>query len=150
MSGFQTNLLTGIAAALQTAGLGTWSAAGVYKASETGIVLRTMPQGPDRIICLSTYGVGDDPSLSDSIIGLQIRTRWEGAIPTPVDDLDDAIFTFLHGKETWTVGSGAAAVRIGLCLRNSGPVSLGQDTNLRWSLASNYYLDLWRPSTNRA
>jgi len=108
-----------------------------------------MPQGPDRIIALTPYGVGDDPSLSDSVMGLQVRTRWGGANPTLVADLDDLIFDYLQTKTNWTVGSGAAAVTIVQCLRKSGPVSLGQDASLRWSLSSNYYLDVWRPSTNR-
>ncbi len=150
MSGFQTNLLTGIAVDLAAAGLSlTWNTSGVYTTAQTGIVLGTVPQAPDRIVTLTAYGVDDDPSLSDSIIGLQVRTRWGGQDPRLVNDLDDSLFAYLHGKEAWTVGSGAAAVVIGLCLRVSGPVSLGQDANNRWSLSSNYYLDLWRPSTNR-
>jgi hypothetical protein len=149
MSGIQTNLLVGIATALQTAGLGTYNSSGVYTTVQTGIVFGTVPQGPDRIITLTPYGVADDPALSDSVLGLQVRTRWGGANPSLVYDLDDLLFAYLHGRRGWTVNTGAAAVTIAQCLRNSGPASLGQDANLRWSLSSNYYLDIWRPSTHR-
>jgi hypothetical protein len=148
VSGFNVNLLTGIAVDFQTASLGTWNTSRVYATAETGIVLGYIPQSPDRIITLTTYGVADDPSLSDSVIGLQVRTRWGGQDPRLVQDLDDLIFTFLHGKRNWTVGSGATAVTIVQCLSQSA-VSLGQDANNRWSFSHNYYLDLWRPSTNR-
>jgi hypothetical protein len=148
VSGFTVNLLTGIAVALQTASLGTWNTSGVYTTTQTGIVLGNIPQGPDRIITLTTYGVSDDPSLSDSVIGLQVRARWGGADPRLVNDLDDLIFAFLHGKTAWTVGAGATAVTIVQCLSQS-VTSLGQDANGRWSISHNYYLNCWRPSTNR-
>lgn len=147
-AGFQTNLLAGIATALQTASLGTYNASGVYTTAQTGIVLFKMPEAPDRIITLTTYPVSDHPSLSDSVIGLQVRTRWGGINPTLVTDLDDGIFAFLHGKENWTVGSGATAVFIVRCDSQSA-VSLGQDANNRWSFSHNYYLATHRPSTNR-
>jgi len=149
MSGFSVNLLTGLAALLQTAGLGTWNTSGVYTTTQTGIVLGTIPQGPDRIITLTAYGVSDDPSLSTSVVGVQVRCRWGGADPRLVEDLSDSIYMFLHGKTDFTVGTGAAAVRVVQCLRQSGPVSLGQDQNLRWSTSSNFYLTAHRPSTNR-
>lgn len=148
MSGFQTNLLTGLAVALQTQGLGTWAPSGVYTTDQTGIVLFNTPQAPNRIITLSTYPVSDHPSLSDSVIGLQVRTRWGGQDPRYVIDLDDSIFTYIHGKTNWTVGSGASAVVIVQCLSQSA-ISLGQDENGRWMFSHNYYLTLWRPSTNR-
>jgi hypothetical protein len=147
-SGFQTNVLTGLAVYLAAGGLeATWNTTGAYTALQTGIVLGNIPQAPDRIIALSAYGVGDDsPNLSDSRLGVQIRCRWGGSDPRPVDDLSDAIFSLLHGATHITLSTGAKIVQ---CLRNSGPVSLGQDANNRWSSVSNYYLSLWRPSTHR-
>jgi hypothetical protein len=148
MSGFQTHLLVGVAGALQTAGIGTWNASGVYTTAQTGIVLFKLPEAPDSVITLSTYPVSDDPSLSDSTIGLQVRTRWGGRNPTLVTDLDDLIFAYLQGKTNWTVGAGADAVTVVQCLHQSG-ASLGQDANNRWAFSHNYQLTLWRPSTNR-
>lgn len=146
MSGPQTNLLTGHAVLLNTAGIGTWSTTGAYTTTQTGIVFGTLPQAPDRIIALSAYGVSDDPSLSDSVMGMQVRCRWGGMDPRLVDDLADLVFAYLHGKEHYTLSTGIHVVS---CVRNSGPASLGQDENRRWSNVQNFYLTVHRPSTNR-
>lgn len=146
MSGFQTDLLTGLAAYLQTAGIGTWSTSGAYTVGQTGIVLGTVPQAPDRVITLTAYSVRDNAALSDSVVGVQTRCRWAGQDPRPVDDLADRIFDLLHGMTHTTLSGGVHVVQ---CLRQSGPVSLGQDQNGRWSNSSNYYLTVHRPSANR-
>ena len=144
--GFQTNLLTGLAVYLAAGGLGaTWNTSGAYTALQTGIVLGNIPQDPDRIITLTAYGVSDSPNLSDSTLGVQIRCRWGGADPRPVDDLSDAIFNLLHGKTALVLST---AITIVQCLRQS-QATLGQDSNARWSNVSNYYMSCWRPSTNR-
>lgn len=143
--GFETDLLTGIAQLLATASIGTWRATGVYTASETGIVLDNVPATPDRIITLSDYTVSDDSTLSDSVIGVQVRTRWVGQNPSLVKDLDGLIFDLLHGMPSKTLVGGVHVVS---CFRNSG-ASLGQDANTRWMRSSNYYLTVHRPSTNR-
>ena len=146
MSGFETNLLTGIAQLLAAAGLGTWRDTGVYTAAETGIVMDTVPQSPDRVITLTDYVVSDDPTLSDSVIGVQVRTRLGGQDPRPVKDLDGAIFNVLHGLESVTLTGGVHIVSM---VRRSG-ASLGQDANNRWMRSSNYYATVWRPSANRS
>jgi len=150
MSGIQGNILKGIAPLLATAGLGTYnsSASTPYLTTQTGIVIGALPTGPDNAIALMTYPVTDDPALSDSVMGLQVRTRWGGIDQTKVTDLDDAIFNYLHGKKNWIIGSGATAVTIVQCLSNSA-APLGEDTLNRWMFSHNYYLTLWRPSTNR-
>lgn len=143
--GFETNLLEGIAQLIEDAGIGVWKATGVYTTSETGIVIDTVPASPDKIITLSDYPVSDDPTLSDSVIGVQVRTRLGGQNPSLVKDLDGAIFSFLHGMPAQTMANG---VHIVSCFRNSG-ASLGQDANNRWMRSSNYYVTVHRPSTNR-
>ena len=145
MSGFETNLMTGIAQLLATAGLGVWRDTGIYAPTETGIVMDTVPQSPDRVITLTDYVVSDDPTLSDSVIGVQVRTRWGGQDPRPVKDLDGSIFDALHGLEGVTLTGG---IHIVSCFRRSG-VSMGQDANNRWGRSSNYYATVHRPSTNR-
>jgi len=143
--GFETNLLTGIAQLLATAGLGVWRDTGVYTAAETGIVFDTVPQSPDRVITLTDYVVSDDPTLSDSVIGVQVRTRWGGQDPRPVKDLDGSIFDVLHGLEGVDLVGGVHIVSM---FRRSG-TSMGSDTNNRWMRSSNYYATVHRPSTNR-
>jgi hypothetical protein len=145
MTGFETNLLTGIAQLLATAGLGTWRDTGVYTAAETGIVFDTVPATPDRVITLTDYVVTDDPTLSDSVIGVQVRTRWGGQDPRPVKDLDGSIFDALHGLEGVNLTGGVHIVSM---FRRSG-TSMGSDTNNRWMRSSNYYATVHRPSTNR-
>ena len=146
MSGFETNLLTGVAQLLAAASVGTWRYTGVYADAETAIVLDVLPASPDNVITLSDYVVSDDPTLSDSVIGIQVRTRWGGQDPRPVKDLDGAIFNVLHGLESVTLASGVHVVSM---VRRSG-VSLGQDTSSRWMRSSNFYATVWRPSTNRS
>lgn len=146
MSGFQTNLLTGMAAYLAAGGIGaTWKPSGAYTALELAIVLYTMPEAPDRVITLSAYSDTDSPALSDSSIGLQVRCRWDGQDPRPVDDLQDAIFNLLHGKTQLALQTG---VNIQQCLRRNAIV-LGQDQNARWENVANYVLSVHRPSTHR-
>lgn len=146
MSGFETNLLTGIAQRIAAAGLGVWRDTGAYAATETGIVLDTLPANPDNVITLTDYAVSDDPTLSDSVIGIQVRTRCAGLDPRPVKDLDGAIFDALHGLESVTLTGGVHVVSL---YRRSG-VSLGQDTSSRWMRSSNFYATVWRPSANRS
>lgn len=146
MSDFQSNLLTGLAVLLDEQGLGTFRGdETAYEPEETAIVLGKLPQTPDRAIALTSYPVEDDDELSDSILGVQVRTRWEGEDLRLVTDLSDEIFDYLHGREGFTLSTGITIV---LCERNSG-APLGQDENRRWEHSDNYYLTLWRPSENR-
>jgi hypothetical protein len=147
VSGFQANLATGLAVYLAAAGIGaTWDPTSAYTDLQTGIILGKIPTTPDRIITLSVYGVEDDPDLSDSVLGVQVRCRWPGEDIRLVDDLADSIFMLLHGKTDWPLAVGIYIVQ---CLLNSGPVSLGQDANNRWSNSQNFYCTVHRPSTNR-
>jgi len=148
-AGFETNLLNGMAAGLQTAGIGTWRTSGAYAAGETGIVIGDFTSAPDAQIALDTYGVADHYSLSTSVIGLQVRCRWGGGDPRPAKDLAALIFDLWHGSQHLVVGTGAAAVHIVKCERSSGPASLGRDTNNRWANVQNFYCTCRRPSSNR-
>lgn len=143
--GFQKDLAVGFAQLLAGAGVGTWKASGVYTTTETGIVLRVLPQSPDRVIVLALYSVDDDPTLSDSVTGLQVTTRWGGADPSPNDDLTDLVFDTLHGLAGVDLATG---IRVVQCYRRSA-TSIGQDGNSRWRTSSNFYIDAHRPSTHR-
>lgn len=143
--GYRTDLLTGIASLIDSGGLATWRSAGVYAAGETGIVLGTVPSSPDRIVTLTSYGVDDDPTLSDSTTGVQVRTRWGGQDPRPVDDLADAIFALLHNRGPLTLSTGVRVVQI----HRQSSTPLGQDTNARWSRSDNYYVAAHYPTPNR-
>lgn len=148
MSGFTTDLLTGLAAylALPANGLkATYKTSGAYTALQTGIVLGELRPEPDRQIALSAYPVSSDPSLSDSVVGVQIIARWEGRDPRPSDDLADDIFDILHGKTHLVLSTGITIVQI---LHASG-APLGWDENQRRSVSANYHVTVHRPSDNR-
>jgi len=146
MSGFNTDLLTGLAELLAAGGLGaTWNPSGGFPPLALAVVLATVPEAPERVITLTAYSVSDDPSLSNSVVGVQVRCRWGGKDPRPVDDLQDAIYNLLHGKTNFMLGT----VPVVECLRHSA-IGLGQDGNLRWYNSANYYLTVHRPSTHRS
>lgn len=142
---FVRRLLLGVVDVLVKAQLGSWNPTGVYPSAATGIFIMAVPDLPDRLITLSSYTVADDARESMSVEGLQVRTRWSGGNPLDVLDLDSAIFSTLHGLHDLTLNSG---VRLAQCLRRSN-ASLGQDSNKRWGMSSNYYIDVHRPAPNR-
>lgn len=141
---FDGDLLDGMAALLVGASVGVLRIDGsAYLPAETAIAFEAMPQEPDRAIVLSTYAVADDASLSDSVVGLQVRCRG-GADPHDVKAIAGAVFDQLHGRTAYTAGT----VRIVQSLRQSG-APLGQDQNNRWEHSGNYYLTVHRPSPHR-
>lgn len=143
--GYNTDLLTGLAEHLDDLGIGTWSVSGAYAADVTGIVLSVIPQSPAAVIVLSAYSVSDDTTLSDSVTGVQIRTRTAGQDPRPTDDLADSIFDALHGATGLVFGG----IRVQQMWRQSWS-PLGPDENQRHERADNYYLQTWRPSPHRS
>lgn len=143
---FTKDLLNGIAAYLDDQSVATYRATGAYLTSETAIVVGELPTEPDNAIALVTYPVSDSAALSDSIVGLQVVCRAEAGDPSSADDLADEVFDVMHGVTHVTLASGVHLVQ---SLRQSGPVTLGEDTNGRWSTVQNFYLKLHRPSTFR-
>ncbi|GAW50613.1 MULTISPECIES: phage tail terminator protein [unclassified Nocardioides] len=143
---FETAFLEGFAQLLAADPVaGVWNSSGVYAAGETGIILGGLPQSPDQVIALTAYGVTDDPSLSDSTIGLQLTTRWGGQDPRAVGRLTSRCFAKLHGLHDFDLVTGVHVVQ---CLRRSW-TSIGQDQGNRWRTTQNFYVDVHRPSVNR-
>lgn len=142
---FDTAFLEGFAQLLASAGAGTWRSNGVYAPAETAIVLGGLPASPDRVVALASYAVDDDPSLSDSVIGLQLTTRWGGQDPRAVGRLTSRCFDALHGLHDTDLPTG---VRVVQCLRRSA-TSTGQDANQRWRTVQNFYVTTHRPSAHR-
>jgi hypothetical protein len=82
---FTADLFVGLAQRIADHGIGTYRADGsAYLATETAIVSSAMPQTPDRAIVLSDYPVTDDPALSDSVLGMQMRCRGRPNDPNDV------------------------------------------------------------------
>lgn len=150
MSGPDTALLEGVALLLAAEVDPSWSLAwvttGEYATDQTGIYAFLVPAVPNRIVTLSSYGLGDDAVYADTTTGLQVRTRSAGQDPRDATDLDAAIADVLLGRYPFDLATG---VHIQTAQRTSGPTSLGQDDNLRWEFSSNYSLGLHRPGTHR-
>lgn len=141
---FDNLLLAGIAQLLATNHVAQYSATGAYNAGDTAITIQKLPADPDNAIALTTYPVSDDPTLSDSVIGLQVKTRTAGADPRPTNTLAGLAYNALHGLQA-VLPSGVTVV---LCTRQSGS-ALGQDDRDRSIRVDNYYLQVWRPAPNR-
>lgn len=145
MSEWTTDLITGIAELLADAGIGEWRPDGpAYIAAEVGILMRSVPPQPDRVITLSPYPVASPLlGMADFIQGVQIRCR--GTTDVRVcEDLADAVFDNLDSAGRLTLG-GVAVVQV----YRQSYTSLGQDGNGRWESSSNYYFEAMRPTIHR-
>lgn len=143
--GYTRDALDGLARILAAAGAGVYRDSGVYAAGETGIIVGTVPQSPPRMIALIPYPLTDDPTLSNSVMGLQIRTRSAGSDPRDAFDLADDVFDALQGLGDVDLAPG---VRLHIAERASG-VPLGEDANGRAEWSDNYQLTVDRPSAHR-
>lgn len=137
----ETLLVRGVAQALATAGVGTWSTTTPYTASQTGIydgpVGSTTPEG----VGLATYPVSD-PVDSEATIGLQVTIR--SATKAALRDRAELIFTTLHAA--W--GLQLSGLRIDQALRRSS-ADLGTDDAGRYLRTDNYYIQCNQPTPNR-
>lgn len=142
--GWTSRLLTGCAEDLDAAGIGVWRPDGpAYAADETGILIRLIPQAPDRIVTLAAYPIGgEDPGMADHDTAIQFRLRGT-TDPRVCDDLADAVYDLLHGARALTWG-GIPIIR----MRRQSYTSLGADSNGRWERSENYYLLTMRPTSN--
>lgn len=140
MSTHDVDLLKGVAELLDAEGVGTYDETGVLPADATGIVLGKVPDGPDRLIGLTTYPVSDDDS-TDSVTGIQARLR-AGTDPTAVVQLANAVFDVLHNRRSYLL----RGVWVEISWRQS-QAWIGQDERGRMELTSNYYFRTVRPGS---
>ncbi|MFD7508121.1 minor capsid protein [Streptomyces sp. NPDC059853] len=130
---YTSDLLDGVARLLDAEGVGTYRPDGIYAAVDTAIVIADMPPDPDRVICLSAYPVEDSPALTDTVTGVQVRTR-ASTDPRAVVDLDDQALDVLGGSGPHAWG----AARVQLIYRQSA-ADIGADQLGRRERASNFY-----------
>lgn len=114
----------------------------VYAESATSIHIDRYPQKAGGSVTITDYTVTDDPSLSDSVVGIQftIKHRDRNAVKAIAGD----IFNRFHGRGRGMLG----AVTLVTSSRASG-TNTGQDGNERQGRIENYYLTVHRPSANR-
>lgn len=139
--GYSSDLLLGLAELLATAGVGIYHEDAPYGPDDTAIFLRSMPDAPDRAICLTPYAVDDDVT-TDAVTGVQVRCR-AGVDPTAVLDLGDDALALLHNRRGYWLRS----VFVAVSWRQS-EVLLGQDAHGRDERTSNFYFRTTRPLPN--
>lgn len=131
----ESEIVAALAEWLADKGVGAWSPDARYGPEEIGIYYRAEPAEPVSSVVLACYPVMDHPSLSTSVLGLQVRTQAAGRDPRDTDNIAGTVFDALHGKRYPVPG-------IVHALRQSG-VSLGQDPNTgQWARTDNYYLTI--------
>ena len=140
---FDVEFKAGFGKLLAEAELGKWG--GPFTTGDTGIVDGGLPSSPENAIALASYSISDDPTLSDSVIGLQATVRAKGQDPRPTERLTAKLYDQLHGLTDVLLPGGVYVVQ---CYRQSW-TSLGQDENSRWREVSNFYVTVHRPSKNR-
>lgn len=148
--GWTSDLLVGVAQQLALSpAAGVWTAPGAI-AGETvqgaapAITLITLPAIPERVICLTDYLLGeDDPSLTEVVVGLQVRIR---GTRNPMDssDIRDAVYDRLQGL-AGVVLNGVVVAHI---FRDSG-TPLGPDSAGRYERSENYRIHANRPGAHR-
>lgn len=137
--GYTSDLVLGLAELLDAEGVGVYREDTPYGPDDTAIVQRSMPDAPDRAVCLTPYPVDDDVT-TDAVTGVQVRYR-AGVDPNDVLDLGDAILAVLHNRRGYQLRS----VRVAVSWRQSEAL-LGQDAHGRDERTSNFYFQTTRPS----
>jgi len=141
--GWTSRLITGLAELLHNGGAGTWRPTGAYTANEIAIVIRDIPQQPDRLITLAPYVIAAPIGIADYVLGVQVRTRGT-TDPRSAEDIADACYELLDSLGGVVLG-GVAVVQIS----RRSYTSMGKDANGRWETSSNYAVEAMRPTANR-
>lgn len=106
------------------------------------IFIDRWPEGPDDCVTITDYTVSDDPSLSDSVIGVQVTVRAKDV--DVVKGITSDLFALFHGR--WRGMLGRVTL---VSARRASGTNTGQDSNDRQGRTENYYLTVHRPSTHR-
>lgn len=137
-------LFDGLADVLVAASVGVRLMSGTFQSTDTAIVMQVLPQAPDKAIAITIYPVTDDPTLSDSVAGVQIMARAGGSDPRATNDLTDAVFDAFQNL-TKALSSGIVVQQI----TRKSATPLPKDDQQRWVRSENYYVKFWRPSAYR-
>lgn len=114
---------------------------GQRPAGAVGIHLDVWPESDDAVT-ITDYSISDDPSLSESVIGIQVAVWCHDRVRLRRIIAD--VFDRMHGR--W--GGNMGNVRLVTMTRRSG-ANLGQDGNGRVGRSENYYIQAHRPSQYR-
>lgn len=136
------DLTVGLGLWLQEQGVASWDTpqAGLPVASAV-----IEPATPDAVITLTVSLDDSDYSLSDSVAGVQVRTRAGGDDSLAASDLAWEVLTRLHGVEGLTLPNGVHVVSAA----HRGGSPLEPDQTGRSRHTDNYWLTIHAPSQNR-
>ena len=149
--GYTSRMLRGLAELLAARGLALWSPVDPYPDGTVGVFLRKLPQSPDGAVVLAAYPIGaDDPDLTDTLTGINVRVRGAVGDPDGADDLADAIYEVLHGAERLDLAGITAALVWRQSTTTLGPDSaMGEDQARRWDRSDNYRVQAARLTPHR-
>ncbi len=146
MSGIGTRLIEGLAQLFHDAGAVTWAPTAAWSSGPPPLFDTYWPDAPDVAVCLATYYLGgDEPTFSESVINLQVKTRSSVESPAAGTDLDDAIAQVMLGNWPVDLGNG---VHVSIIERTSG-TPIGRDDAGRYERVTNYRLTVHDPGPYR-
>jgi len=137
------DFLTGIATAINTAGIGVYDPARTWTAADTAtaVVFASMPPFPDRCIVLTAYTIDASPDQAYGSLRLQVRSRGLPGNVLDAADLDELTFKLLQGLQHQRFG----AVDVNQILIYSS-MPMGMDDSQRWEQSTNYAVDTSNPA----
>ncbi len=146
--GISVKLLRGLAALLHADGVVTYTASGAVNpaANPPNVFLDLYPETPDLVAALAAYPTGEDePTLSGSVLMVQVRTRADADDVSSGTNLDDAIWNKLAGRYPVQLSTG---VILSMITRSSG-APMGRDAAGRLERTTNYRCVVHDPGPHR-
>lgn len=137
-----SDLLDGLAAHLDGAGLGVWRPTGVYQPDDIAIVVGTTPPVPDRVICLAAYGLTRPGGLATVRVMVQIRVRGPVGDSRSADAVGDPVCEALDDVRDLVLGG----IPVSQILHASGPAAISVDANSRPERTDNHQITAERPT----
>lgn len=150
MTGWTTDLLTGLAELGAANGGGLWTPASAYDLEETEpvITIAVFPDFPHRTVTLSPYGPLGQWDDGDVLQGLNIKFRGLPNDPTSTYDLRDIWRDFLDGQPQDASLTEFGGVTVSQIFHDSGTdLPLDDTGRLTWS--DNYLIQAARPTALR-
>lgn len=124
-----------------------WQPADAYSPSDTGIGRMAFPAQCKRAVAVGIYPLSADPTLSQSLIGVQFMSRSPSQDPRDVMSMDDSIQSTFLGLFPITLPTG---LRVSSLVWNNGG-SLGRDAqDIGWLWASSFHANVNRQSAHRS
>lgn len=146
MTDFVTEFLTGFAELFAAADLAVWQSATGYDPGDVAIGLHALPTLNPTCVGLFAYPLTDDPTLSISAIGLQVKARVPSQDVRDVRALIGPFEELLLGNYPLILPNG---IRVNSIAGNGPKASLGMDELERQIWASSFPCSVMRPSAHR-